>query len=119
MEYAPEHDSDEHEYGRRLAEETPYGIHMVNVTHLWSKNPKQHVKICVVDTGYDLGHPDLPNARTTGWDTGSSSKGTWDVDGPSHGTHCAGTIGAIGNNGERAAFVVGRRLLSGTIISTC
>mmetsp|Transcript_23841 Transcript_23841/g.51509 ORF Transcript_23841/g.51509 Transcript_23841/m.51509 type:complete len:1410 (+) Transcript_23841:159-4388(+) len=97
-EFAPEHqDIDDN---RRLQESTPYGITMVNVTHLWDITPKQHVKICVIDTGYDLGHPDLPNSGTTGWDTGSSSKGTWDQDGHSHGTHCAGTIGAIGNNSE-------------------
>jgi len=89
---------------RRLQEDTPWGIKLVNVTHLWSKTPKQHVKICVIDTGYELGHPDLPSKNVTGWDSGSASKGRWNVDGHSHGTHCAGTIGAIGNNG---AGVVG------------
>ncbi len=74
---------------------------MVNVTHLWHIPPAQHVKICVVDTGYDLGHPDLPNVGVTGWDTNVASKGVWDVDLHSHGTHCAGTIGAIGGNGGK------------------
>jgi serine protease len=72
---------------------------MVNVTSLWSIPPKRHVKICVVDTGYDLGHPDLPITNVTGWDPSSASFGVWNVDGNRHGTHCAGTIGAIGNNG--------------------
>ena len=77
---------------------------MVNVTHLWDIPHKQDVTICVIDTGYDLGHPDLPanpEFNVTGWDptTGSYASGLWYVDGHGHGTHCAGTIGAIGNNG--------------------
>ncbi|KAL7535246.1 hypothetical protein ACHAXR_006381, partial [Thalassiosira sp. AJA248-18] len=96
-EFAPEH-QDADGQRRNLAEQTPYGINMVNVTHLWSIPPKQHVKICVVDTGYDLGHPDLPSVNVSGWDTNSASYGYWHVDGHSHGTHCAGTIGAIRNN---------------------
>ena len=86
---------------RKLAEETPFGIEMVNIQHLWSLDTTyEHVKICVVDTGYDLGHPDLPSNNVTGWDptTGSYADGLWYVDGHSHGTHCAGTIGAIGGN---------------------
>ena len=58
------------------------------------------ITICVVDTGYDLGHVDLPT-NVTGWDPQSAfNQGRWDVDGHGHGTHCAGTIGAIGNNVE-------------------
>ena len=52
-----------------------------------------------VDTGYGLGHPDLPDL-SDGVDghTPSEIPGSWDVDGRGHGTHCAGTIGAIGGN---------------------
>merc|ERR1719444_510587 len=55
-------------------------------------------KVCVVDTGYENTHPDLPTLSTS---DGFSPYGTtqkWDVDGNGHGTHCAGTIGAIGGN---------------------
>jgi len=78
-------------------EEVPYGITMVEAENFaLGANP---VKVCVVDTGYGLGHPDLPtNAHgVSGTDT---SSGSWDGDGHGHGTHCAGTIGAIGNNGK-------------------
>lgn len=110
---------------RRLAEATPYGINMVNVSHLWTKTPKMTtpIKICVVDTGYDLGHPDLPT-NVTGWhkvnSDGSKPFGEWDVDGHGHGTHCAGTIGAIGGNdigvvgvnpdSSRFNFIIGKGL---------
>jgi len=94
-------------HGRSLLQETPYGINMVNASHVWSKTPvmTEPIKICVVDTGYDLGHLDLPNEQehnVTGWhkvnSDGSTPFGKWDVDGHGHGTHCAGTIGAIGTN---------------------
>ena len=73
------------------------------MTHLWDIPHKQDVTICVIDTGYELGHPDLPanpEYNVTGWDptTGTYASGLWYVDGHGHGTHCAGTIGAIGNN---------------------
>lgn len=89
-------------------ETIPFGIDMVNVTHLWDIEPKlERVKICVIDTGYDLGHEDLPNNVTvehggvTGWNNAEASQGVWNIDGHSHGTHCAGTIGAIGNNDSK------------------
>lgn len=94
-------------HGRRLAQETPYGITMVNASYVNTKPPvmQDPIKICVVDTGYDLGHPDLPNGEehnVTGWHKvnadGSTPFNKWDIDGHGHGTHCAGTIGAIGTN---------------------
>jgi len=77
------------------SETEPYGISMVQADVL-SMGPNP-IKICVVDTGYGLGHPDLPNETydVTGTDTAS---GNWARDGHGHGSHCAGTIGAIGGN---------------------
>lgn len=39
-------------------------------------------------------------SRVTGTDYLNSNVELWDVDGNDHGTHCAGTIAAIGNNGK-------------------
>lgn len=85
-----------------------YLLIYVVLSHLWSIPPVRAtpITICVVDTGYDEGHPDLPNMQdhnVTGWNA-VNSDGTfpfdkWNIDGNGHGTHCAGTIGAIGNNG--------------------
>ncbi len=99
------------DHGRSLAEaeETPYGITMVNAAYVWNKEPpppppsSPKMKICVVDTGYDLGHEDLPNSQdhgVAGWHDDDGSFGLWDSDGHGHGTHCAGTIGAVGNNNK-------------------
>ena len=75
---------------------TPYGIKMVNITHLWDRVPKKHVKVCVIDSGYDLGHPDLP-FDVAGWHpkvsplimngppSASVAFGTWNDDEYGHG----------------------------------
>lgn len=67
------------------------------------------MKICVVDTGYDNGHPDLPSgSAVTGTDV--PNNGAWDISGQttfhSHGTHCAGTIAAIGSNDRGVVGVI-------------
>ncbi len=102
---------DDSNHGRRLAEETPYGIEMVNAEYVWNKGPpptsSPKMKICVVDTGYDLGHEDLPKTShgVAGWNDPSRDFGRWKRDGHGHGTHCAGTIGAIGNNNKGVTSV--------------
>jgi len=49
-------------------------------------------KVCIIDTGYDLGHPDLQTTRVSGTDNGA---GPWYGSTISpvhpHGTHVAGT----------------------------
>jgi len=92
---------------RSLLESRPWGIDMVNVEQLWSLAPKEKVKICIIDTGYDVNHPDLPTVAddgVTGFTPRAISEfrggGVWSIDGNGHGTHVAGTVGAIGNNGR-------------------
>ena len=63
-------------------------------------NPTGQKKVCVVDTGYHITHDDLPKASdgVAGYTPGDYSPEVWNIDGHGHGTHCAGTIGAIGGN---------------------
>jgi hypothetical protein len=87
--------------GRKLVENTPYGITMVKSAQLPPLNGNDLIKICVVDTGYGLNHPDLPNAQQQQGLSGYSPYGSgelWNVDGHGHGSHCAGTIGGVGGN---------------------
>ena len=98
-------DEDSSGQHRRLAEdteETPYGVEQVQADQLKDiplPDPDKKRTVCVVDTGYDANHEDLPGASygVNGFVPNGYS-GSWDVDGHGHGTHCAGTIGAIGNN---------------------
>lgn len=44
------------------SETTPYGIIMVQADQLWDiPEVDTTLQICVVDTGYNAGHPDLPS----------------------------------------------------------
>jgi len=86
------------------------------------------VLVGVIDTGIDISHPDLaPNIWTNpdeipgdgidndgngyvddlnGWDFWNGDNSVYDsVDGDFHGTHVAGTLGAVGNNGMGIAGV--------------
>lgn len=77
------------------AQTTPYGIPMVQA-NLVSDTMATNMKVCVIDTGYRLGHVDLPNAGVTGF--AFSGHGSWNTDGNGHGTHVAGTIVALNNS---------------------
>lgn len=83
------------------AESTPYGITMVQANQV-SDSLTGNRKVCIVDTGYDINHEDLISSGVTGDDNDGlgNDTGNWYNDGHGHGTHVAGTIAAIGNNGK-------------------
>uniref|UniRef100_A0A7S3QG82 subtilisin n=1 Tax=Chaetoceros debilis TaxID=122233 RepID=A0A7S3QG82_9STRA len=85
-----------------LSEQVPYGIKNVKAL-LVSDADVSNRKVCIIDTGYDITHPDLTSDLTivTGYGGGYSAGPTpWSYDGNGHGTHVAGTIAAIGGNGK-------------------
>merc|ERR1711902_400780 len=81
----------------------PYGIGMVLQDVTWweekfASTPTGASKVCVVDTGYGNGHEDLP--------TLDQNSEEWYIDGHGHGTHCAGSIGAVGDNSKGVVGVI-------------
>jgi subtilisin family serine protease len=79
-----------------LGQRVPYGIHMVQADQLPDTNAANR-KVCIIDSGYDLQHEDLSANSVTGeYDSGT---GWWYTDENHHGTHVAGTIAAINNDG--------------------
>lgn len=72
----------------------PYGIGMVQADQV-SAALAGNRKVCVIDSGYDLGHPDLQTSGVDGvFDSGT---GNWFTDENGHGTHVTGTIAALAN----------------------
>lgn len=62
----------------------------------------EEIKVAVVDTGVDLGHPDLKDRLLAGFNITTQGK-TPPKDDVGHGTHVAGVISALVNNGEGVA----------------
>ena len=75
-----------------------YGLDMTGLKPAWQINPgRSETVIAIVDTGVDLGHPDLKNKLVTGFnaiDQGQSPP----RDENGHGTHCAGVAAAETGN---------------------
>jgi len=95
---------------RNLAEEKPYGIDMVlQDMEFWETlgEPSGSIKVCVADTGYGLGHSDLPNKPNVDGTSNTAYPGeSWDTDGHGHGTHCSGTVAALGGNSNGVIGVI-------------
>jgi serine protease len=72
---------------RILTDTVPYGIPMVQADQVSydSSNPRT---VCIIDSGYDLGHEDLPSTNVDGFSF--DAKFPWYQDGDGHGTHVAG-----------------------------
>jgi subtilisin family serine protease len=78
------------------AETVPWGVDRIDADLAWPGGATgAAVKVGVIDTGIQLSHPDLGANIKGGYNAINSSKSADDDNG--HGTHVAGTIGAIDN----------------------
>lgn len=83
-----------------------WGVEAVFAPSAWEyKSRFSHINVAVVDTGFDIDHKDLQGVLlpSTDWMEHVNDYKEWDKDEEtevknSHGTHVAGTIGAIANN---------------------
>lgn len=79
-----------------MSQASPYGIAMVQADDLSLQPASANRTVCIIDSGYELGHEDLPSNNVNG--TNDSGTGNWYTDENSHGTHVAGTIAAVDNS---------------------
>jgi subtilisin family serine protease len=87
----------------------------IDAAEAWSKTTGGEVIVAVTDTGVDYTHPDLsPNilrdaeGGVVGYDFANGVPDPMDDSAVSHGTHVAGIIGAVGNNGAGISGVCPR-----------
>lgn len=81
-----------------------WNMDLINTPVAWDiSQGTDEVVIAIIDTGIDLGHPDLADKIVAGIDLVNHD----DVaqDDHAHGTHVAGIAAAIGNNGQGVAGV--------------
>ncbi|MDO4728654.1 MAG: S8 family serine peptidase, partial [Bacteroidota bacterium] len=70
----------------------------INICDAWGITEGEGVKVAVLDTGIDLQHPDLSsNIAPISYDCQTDTSPSI-IRGDSHGTHVAGTIGAVKDN---------------------
>lgn len=75
-----------------------WSLSKIQMPQAWSVTHGSHnVIVAVVDTGIDYNHPDLPADIIKGHDYSQEDEDPMDDN--NHGTHVAGTIGALTNNG--------------------
>ncbi len=77
------------------AQITPYGVTMTQADQVNPADPSNKT-VCIIDSGYFLGHEDLPTANVTG--TSESPDSPWNQDGIGHGSHVAGIVAAVNND---------------------
>jgi subtilisin family serine protease len=87
-----------------MAQTTPWGIPAVQA-NLVSHTGAANRTVCIIDSGYELFHEDLPNGNNVSGENNSVS-GNWGEDSCFHGTHVAGTIAALANNNKGVVGVM-------------
>ncbi len=77
------------------AETIDWGLKLLGIPPLWKETQGEGIKVCVLDTGIALEHPDLQPAILESRDFTRSPSAAYDAQG--HGTHVSGIIAARRN----------------------
>lgn len=77
--------------------ENQYAIDQLGMRDAWRQTKGEGTVVAVIDTGADLDHPDLKANLVAGYDFVDDDSTPQDLNG--HGTHVAGTVAAVADNG--------------------
>ncbi len=82
-----------------------WGMDKINAPRAWycGFQGSSDVVVAVIDSGVDMDHPEFTGKLVAGKDWANDDN--WPDDDHGHGTHVAGIVGAIGNNGAGVAGV--------------
>jgi len=78
------------------SQSVPYGVDLIHARDLWALTRGAGVNVVVIDTGITPNHPDLGASIADGYNVQAHDADIRDDHG--HGTHVAGTIGALNNS---------------------
>ncbi len=82
--------------GNPMAQQvTPYAVYQSQANQV-KFNADAGMKVCIIDSGLDSTNPDFDWNNIKG--DNDSGTGNWNENGGPHGTHVAGTIGALNND---------------------
>ncbi|HIJ86311.1 MAG TPA: S8 family serine peptidase [Desulfuromonadales bacterium] len=83
-----------------------WGMQKINAPAAWDiTTGSSSVVVAIIDSGIDYNHPDLAANIWPGLGYNSITGSNDPMDDNGHGTHVAGTIGGVGNNGSGVAGV--------------
>ncbi len=105
---------------RATDQTVPKGVRRVDglrntTAHIDGSDDRVNADVAIFDTGIDRSHPDLNVAG--GYNCSSTNRAAWG-DGNGHGTHVAGTVGALDNGSGVVGVAPGVRLWAVRILGS-
>jgi serine protease len=96
--------------------EIPWGLDAVDAPDVWGTTTGAGVTVCILDTGFDFGHPDFVGANVIAGANFVNDGHRTAQDGNGHGTHVAGTVAAQLNGTGVAGVAHGVNLLIARVL---